>query len=281
LLLFYAISQASRAIVAMLGDRPEITSHGIAEDRSVQSDDLLHRRFVPAPRKDGTDAFGAVARAIGSATIRDGVEIGAVWAALPDSYGLPRESWRADWRLALDAGIDKPIGHSDGVLVPVASFGGNPLVGAIDTLGSGRYPTIPPRTAASLRGGREVEPGGWIADLQIPELEEEADVVLDRLAPRRYDGRRRSLMLMPDPRPLIPGSEYTVAYANGSYATMDSLGRLPGDQRFGQEARSAHGREAHERWTREFEALFGSDYRAADWESRQSETRRAAARRAA
>lgn len=88
-------------------------------------------------------------------------------------------------------------------------------------------------------------------------------------------------LLMPDPRPLIPGSEYTVAYANGSYATMDSLGRLPGDQRFGQEARSAHEREAHERWTHEFEALFGSEYRGADWDSRQAETRRAAARRAA
>lgn len=191
LLLFYAISQASRAIVALYGEHAEITAHGLQEDRDVQPDDLLHRRFVPTPRK--RDAFGAVARAIGAPALGAGVELGAVWAALPHAYGLPRESWRADWRMVLDADIDPPKVIGDDVHVAVASFGGNPLVSAIETLATG-YPSIPPGTRMSMRGGAEVRPGGWIADLFIPTSQVDPTTVLDQIAPILDDAGTRAVM---------------------------------------------------------------------------------------
>jgi len=100
--------------------------------------------------------------------------------------------------MALQADTDPAKSYAEGVWVTIASFGGNPLVGAVDALGSGRYPTIPSGTTVMLRGGHEVEPGGWIGDLLIPE-EDGADVVLDRLAPRQYDRNCRPLM------PALPG----------------------------------------------------------------------------
>jgi hypothetical protein len=99
--LFYALSQAGRAIVAAHGDESYITSHGLAEDRKVEPEDILHRRIYRRPKKDGSDAFGSVARATGSGDLEHGAEIGALWAALPSSYRLPPESWQPEWRLAL------------------------------------------------------------------------------------------------------------------------------------------------------------------------------------
>jgi hypothetical protein len=70
--IFYALSQAGRAIVAAHGADPEIKGHGLAEDQSVSSDThLLHRRVKRRPAKDGRDAFGAVSRAIGFTRTKD------------------------------------------------------------------------------------------------------------------------------------------------------------------------------------------------------------------
>lgn len=198
LLLFYALSQAGRAVVAAHGDQPEIRGHGLSECRSDEVSDVLHQRFDPTPKKDGTDAFGAVARATGSPTLQSAVELGAVWAALPQTYHLPAECWRPDWRVALDVGFDKPFSYDEGVHIAVASFGGNPLLSWHESLADGRYPTIPQATKVSLRGGAEVEAGGWIADLYVPEIGN-AQAVLERLAPTSYDGECRALV------PLLPG----------------------------------------------------------------------------
>lgn len=73
-------------------------------------------------------------------------------------------------------------------------------------------------------------------------------------------------LLMPEPRSLIPGSEITVGYADGSIATLDSLGRRPSQPDFGRESRSATEREAHHKWRDEFESLFGTARRGLCWD---------------
>ena len=199
--LFYALGQASRAIVAAHGDQPDITSHGLAEDRTVQPEDLLQRRIYRAPRKDGSDAFGAVARATGSGDLKHGAEIGALWAALPSSYRVPVESWQPEWRLALDVqtGVLAPQAD-EGLGLAVISLGGNPLVPAFDVFHDRRYPTLPPNAKGGLRGGRELKAGSWIADVAIPtDGDEDEDALLDRVAPKVYDGEDRALI------PSLPG----------------------------------------------------------------------------
>lgn len=88
-------------------------------------------------------------------------------------------------------------------------------------------------------------------------------------APWRSFGEEH--LLMPDPRSLISGSEIMVGYADGSTASLDSVGRLPEDPRFGHEARSADEMQALARWKREFEALFGENRRGLCWEDRSRE----------
>jgi hypothetical protein len=196
--LFYALSQAGRAIVAAYGDQSVITGHGLAEDREVQPEDLLHRRIYRAAKKDGSDAFGAVARATGSGDLVSGAEIGALWAALPSSYRVPPESWHPDWRLALGVTTGFLARHTDeGVALLLTNMGGNPLVPSFGIFHDHRYPTLPSDTKAALRGG-EFAPGNWIADLTIP-TDEEEETVLDKIAPKAYDGDDRALI------PTLPG----------------------------------------------------------------------------
>jgi len=64
-------------------------------------------------------------------------------------------------------------------------------------------------------------------------------------------------LLMPDPRPLIHGEEITVGYADGSAASMDGQGRLPGDPNFGLESRSLEEMQALAKFKAEFARLYG------------------------
>ncbi len=197
--LFYAISQAGRAIVAAFGDPYEITAHGLAEDRAVQPADLLHRRIYRAQKKDGSDAFGAVARATGSGDLEHGAEIGALWAATPRSYRVPPASWKPDWRLALgvDAGSLAPR-TDEGVGLLVTNLGGNPLVDGFEIFNDHRYPTLPADAKGALRGEREIEPGSWLANVTIP-TDQDNEALLDQVAPKIYDSSDRALI------PTLPG----------------------------------------------------------------------------
>lgn len=73
-------------------------------------------------------------------------------------------------------------------------------------------------------------------------------------------------LLMPDPRPLTPGAEIIIGYSDGSTEAMDTFGRAPNERHFGREARSGAEHEAHGRWKREFEELFGPRRRGICWE---------------
>lgn len=100
--LFYAVSQAGRAIVAAHGDDAETYGHGLAELRDEgESTQLLHRKLRRRPSRDGHDTFGAVARATRSGDFDGEVELGALWVANPHAPRLPLEHWLPTWRLAL------------------------------------------------------------------------------------------------------------------------------------------------------------------------------------
>lgn len=94
--LFYALSQAGRAIAAARGDVFLLRSHGLAMNRDEQPP-LLERLINPRPSSKYPDSFGHVARAIGSDSLTGSVSIGELWRANPD-LGLspaPRfEQWR-------------------------------------------------------------------------------------------------------------------------------------------------------------------------------------------
>jgi hypothetical protein len=141
--LFYALSQAGRAIVAARGEDPDIDAHGLSEDReSPAPRDLLHRRVKRSPGKAGRDAFGAVSRTIGSADLSGSVHLGAVWAALPETYRIPSDSWLPEWRPAVDVTNDIRANSGEG-RVHAWSLMGNPHLDGAATL-KGRYPSIRP-----------------------------------------------------------------------------------------------------------------------------------------
>ena len=82
--LFYALSQAGRAVAAAFAERPRITAHGMAEDRSGAAESILRRRFQRRPF--ASDALSVVCAALelpdpfpeqGERTIA----LGAAWAA--------------------------------------------------------------------------------------------------------------------------------------------------------------------------------------------------------
>jgi hypothetical protein len=96
--LFYALSQAGRAITAAHGLVPwELRGHGLklSEDTSQC---LLERTVKRQPNKAENDSFLRVSRTIGSDVLKGSVELGAVWASLP--YDLPK-AWAQKWPTAL------------------------------------------------------------------------------------------------------------------------------------------------------------------------------------
>jgi hypothetical protein len=99
--LFYALSQAGRAITAVrLKDDWQLSAHGLKWPGDPGSNNLLERRVEPQDSKTGS--FQRVAEAVGSATLTAPVELGAAWLALPE-LALPRlPIYRPSWRPALN-----------------------------------------------------------------------------------------------------------------------------------------------------------------------------------
>jgi hypothetical protein len=166
--LFYALSQAGRAIVAARGDQPEIGGHGLSQVRErPEPPDLLRRRIKRVPLRDGRDSFGAVSRAIGSPDFSGWVEIGALWVALPGTHRIPEEAWHESWRPALAV-----LNHTDyraerlGMIVARAlSYSGNPYLSETKTL-EGRYPSLPADTRSyATQRNENLDSGSWGVDL--------------------------------------------------------------------------------------------------------------------
>jgi hypothetical protein len=87
--LFYAVSQAGRAIAAArLDDLWRLSGHGLKSPApSDPSIDLLHRLVKPegtATSRGRRQSFAGVAEATNSAQLTSALELGAIWAAIPD-----------------------------------------------------------------------------------------------------------------------------------------------------------------------------------------------------
>jgi hypothetical protein len=190
--LFYALSQAGRAIVAAKGKSPDIDGHGLAEDRTKPAPgDLLHRRVKRVPNRKHKDAFGAVAQATGSPDFIGGVDLGALWASLGQTYRLPAESWLPEWRPALwimEQGGPPAPGQTR---LQAWSMMGNPHLGAAESL-RGRYPTLPPDTKYALKRGELGGAGNWAVV-----LEWSAEHDLDMIAPKIHGEAGDTRVLVP------------------------------------------------------------------------------------
>jgi hypothetical protein len=97
--LFYALSQAGRAITAAHGSLPwELRGHGLKLSGPSSSQDLLKRVVSPNPNRARDDSFSRVAQTIGSAVLTGPVELGSVWASLPFENPKP---WAHEWPTTL------------------------------------------------------------------------------------------------------------------------------------------------------------------------------------
>jgi hypothetical protein len=110
LLLFYAISQAGRAIAAaQLNDPWRLSGHGLKAPGAADPSTGLLRRVV---KPDGAQAskvrrqsFAGVAEATGSGQLTSDLELGAVWSAIPElMVPLPQppledETWKRPLRV--------------------------------------------------------------------------------------------------------------------------------------------------------------------------------------
>jgi hypothetical protein len=106
LLLFYALSQAGRAIAAARADvRWQLQSHGLSAPK-LSDIDLLEVEIKPAAgrSRDSADApidsFHGLAGATGSPVFDRPIALGELWASLPEVQDLPPQ-WIAPWPRAL------------------------------------------------------------------------------------------------------------------------------------------------------------------------------------
>jgi hypothetical protein len=112
LLLFYALSQAGRAVAAarVQDDAWRLAGHGLTEPFDQPNGGDLLRRVI-TPQKVGAkrvvtgrrSSFAGVADAVGSGQLTGNVELGAVWAALP--HLMPPEPQPE----TLDAAWSRPL----------------------------------------------------------------------------------------------------------------------------------------------------------------------------
>lgn len=168
--LFYALSQAGRAIVAAYGEQAETRGHGLAEAPPEDPTIPLLRRRIRR-RASQHDTFGALARVTSSGDFDGEVELGALWVANPDSPRLPLEHWQPDWRLALlvvDEDAKVPAGveiHEKAKMLRVLPFS-EPMEATAahgSDLGPDRYPTIPDEAAGTTHLEREFgEERSWV-----------------------------------------------------------------------------------------------------------------------
>ena len=89
ILLFYALSQAGRAIAAAHqpgGDLWEFSSHGL----KVTEDDHVGKTTVrPEPRRDSGDAFSVITSVTGSKPLAAATNIESMWSSLPGLQEAP------------------------------------------------------------------------------------------------------------------------------------------------------------------------------------------------
>jgi len=138
--LFYALSQAGRALVAAFGSTPTVDGHGLRELRTTSASvGLIDRAVDRAAKKSGEDSFSAVAAAINSSTFTGSATLGSIWAATPGASGLLLGTWHSNWMPPLLA----VLGTKDarvGMTLFAPSSGPSPSLGELRV---SRYSSIP------------------------------------------------------------------------------------------------------------------------------------------
>jgi hypothetical protein len=111
--LFYALSQAGRAVVAAHGDETwKLRGHGLRAPE-LDSGDICEVQIKATPSSTGeaVDSFRGVAAACGSSLPTDPTSIGELWSSLPgvcDLVGAAR--WPRPFAVAVDeAGLASPL----------------------------------------------------------------------------------------------------------------------------------------------------------------------------
>lgn len=150
--LFYALSQAGRAVVAAHGSTGRISGHGLSEDRTRQGIDILERAIVRRPSRDDDDALTAVCDALGirdpfgsPSVARPSIPIGAAWAALPRLQEYLPE-WKPSWFPALRAfdNVGDGRDHMDRRVMNLQGSTRSPrVVEGFDPVTSAMYPQLP------------------------------------------------------------------------------------------------------------------------------------------
>lgn len=206
--LFYALSQAGRAIVAAHGESAETWGHGLGEVVEDPSLPLLARRIRRRAGKGDRDTFGAVARATGSGDFDGNVELGAVWVANPHTPRLPLEHWGEEWRLALlvvDEDMPQPAGvdlHEKARILRVLPFA-DPIeatAGHGPDLAGGRYPTLSEPVGATFTPKNFNDITSW--EGYVVWRTDQASI--DEIAPRpTWDDERYLIPLLPAQEKLL------------------------------------------------------------------------------
>lgn len=229
--LFYALSQATRAIAATRSEVPKIGGHGLSEYRyrSVNvepaPDDLLQRKIRRhaddrrETKREGDapseDAFGALLRATGSGDF-DVAEVGALWASLPEATVMPESSWLDSWRPGVQVSVAPAPPRTEHLLPPGAQFvsiQGHPRIGICDGLTSDRYPALdgnlkihevrPEDLRGSVWGGVSVDQGAYVFAKTAPPVHRFTD--------------RRALI------PTLPGQAQPLSHLATWWALLFSL----------------------------------------------------------
>jgi YaaC-like protein len=202
--LFYALSQAGRAIVAAHGDSPRTLGHGLGE--VVEDDEadapVLHRRV--RRRASDRDTFGAVARATHSGDFSGSIEIGAAWVANPGAPRISLKRWRDNWRLALDVISEDaadPVADQRGLWAFPFADPPEATVNHGHEVEATRYPTLPPTAVTTVEERKSGESfRTWRATVRWPTR----DASIDDVAPRVNGDRCLLPMLVGQAQLLSP-----------------------------------------------------------------------------
>lgn len=168
--LFYALSQAGRALAAARAPHPwMLRGHGL-ECRAAGRDVLT---ATVDPGDGASRAFQTVAAVSGSAALAGKAQLGALWAANPDLIGVPIRPDLGRWPAALKSTLGprevemKDISTATGgklsLLLDVADETGEQLARTLTD-----YPSLAGTAALNAAGDRYIDPTELVERVTAP-----------------------------------------------------------------------------------------------------------------
>jgi hypothetical protein len=125
--LFYALSQAGRAIAAAHASAPwQLRMHGLHAPNLDGSLLSIAVKRTALDKDTSVDSFTGVARATGSPAFSDHADIGALWASLPEACDLLPGPAATTPLLLVPTGVDAPVMAWDYVGALIIGYDGAP-----------------------------------------------------------------------------------------------------------------------------------------------------------